>query len=206
MIKNMLIGWLAARGVSLANDASDQAVVSAVQTAATADSGQINALGNEKSGLEGRVTALENERNTEKTRADQAATALSNEQTARKAERKGRAEAMTDLAIHRGILTIAERESQVTALENSADFAKDAEVLLKKTATHKTTTNGMAVSGKQGAALDNEQMETQALYNDAFKKELINCGQDPIKAHRAVMHKTEYAGLAQRLLPKRMGS
>ena len=202
-MKNILIGWLAGRGVTLSSDASDQAVVAAVQTAATAEQGKITALGNEKSGLAARVTALENERNTEKSRADQNATALANEQSARKAERRGRAEMTTDLAIHRGILTIAERDGQVTALENSTDLAKDAETLLKKQPTHKTTTNDTTVSGKQGAALDNEQAQVQAQYNTAFQTELIAHGQDPIKAHAAVMHKPEYSALAAKLMPKK---
>jgi hypothetical protein len=198
-----MIGWLAGRGVTLSPDSSDQVVMSAVQTAATAAQGQISALGNEKSELGGRITALENERNTEKSRADQATTALANEQSARKAERKGRAEATTDLAIHRGILTMAEREGQVTALENSADFDKDAEALLAKQPATKTTSNNTSVSGKQSAALSNEEQETRAQYDTAFKAELIANGQDPVRAHAAVMKKPEYKGLAQKLTPKK---
>jgi hypothetical protein len=180
-------------------------VIEGMQGLLTAKSGAVVALGNEKATLAGRITALENDAKTEKTRADQAATALANEQTARKTERTGRAEATTDLAIHRGILTIAERDGQVTALSNSADFAADATALLKRTPTRKTTTNGLAESGKQGAALDNEQAQTRALYNSAFEKELPLAGQDPVKAHAAIMQKPEYAGLAQKLLPKTPG-
>jgi hypothetical protein len=201
-MKNILIGWLAGRGVTLDPNASDQAVVAAVQTAATADTGKITALGNDKAGLETRITALENERDTAKREKETAATALANEQTARKAERRGRAEAMTDLAIHRGILTIAEREDQVTALENSADFNQDAKALLGKPATHKTTTNNLAQSGKQGAALDNEAAVRTAEYDAAFKVELPLNNQDPVKAHRAIMTKPQYAGLAAKFTPK----
>ncbi|MDE2099103.1 MAG: hypothetical protein KGL39_17750 [Patescibacteria group bacterium] len=201
-MKSLLIGWLAAKGIVLANDATDQQVLEAVQRQATEQIASVTALGNEKTTLGGKITVLENEKATEKKRADEAATALANEQTARKTERKGRAEATVDLAIHRGILTIAERESNVTALENSADFAKDAGELLKKAPTHKTTTNNRAEAGRQAAALSNEAAQTQQEYNTAFQAELTKNNQDPVKAHRAIMSKPEYSALAQKLMPK----
>ena len=57
-MKNILLGWLAAQGISLANDASDQAIVTAVQKLATANTQQAAALGNEKTALAGTITTL----------------------------------------------------------------------------------------------------------------------------------------------------
>jgi hypothetical protein len=200
----LIAGWLLANGVALANAESptETMILEGFQKLHSTKVNEATALGNDKTTLGGRITALENERNTEKSRADQATTALANEQSARKAERKGRAEATTDLAIHRGILTIAEREGQVTALENSADFDKDAAALLAKQPATKTTSNNTSVSGKQSAALSNEEQETRSQYDTAFKAELIANGQDPVRAHAAVMKKPEYKGLAQKLMPR----
>jgi len=200
-MKSLLIGWLAAQGLVLANDASDSSVLEAFQKHVSGQAASLTALGNEKSTLGGKITALENDVKTEKARADQNATALSNEQTARKVERKGRAEAIADLAIHRGIKTIAEREATVTALENSADFTKAAEDLLKQQATRTTTTNGRDASGKQSAALENDQATALRDYQTAFAVELPLANQDPVKAHRAVMVK--HPSLAEKLQPKK---
>ena len=200
-MKSLIIGWLAAKGIVLANDANDAQVLEAIQRQATEAITATTALGNDKNTLSGQVTSLTNERNGLQTQLQQNQTALSNEQSARKAERTGRAVAVADLAIYRGIITVADRESQITALANSADFDKDATALLEKQPAHKTTRNNMAESGKQGAALDNERANALSEYDTAFKAELPNAGQDPVKAHRMVLSK--YPALAAKLMPKK---
>lgn len=201
-----LIGWLMAMGAtSLANtaDPTEDQVLEATKQLLTSKAGEVTVLGNEKSTLAGKVTAFENEKVMLTTKNGELTAALTNEQTAHRAIRKQAADAVADLAIHKGIITVAERDAQITALENSADFDKDSKALLAKPATHKTTTNDTTVSGKQSAALSNEQAQTLAEYDVAFKAELVANGQDPVKAHKAVMNKPQYSALAQKLLPKK---
>jgi len=183
-MRNLLIGFLAGKGVKLANDAPDTEVVKAVQTLCNAqceepdgDEEDEEAETEEAKKKADKEKALENE-------ATEARAALANEQTARKAERHGRAEATTDLAIQKGILTIAERDAQVAALENSAEFEKDAKALLEKPAKVKTPENAIA-----GKALANEKEDKAATYKREFDVALANCGNDPIKAHNAVVAK-----------------
>jgi hypothetical protein len=138
-MKALLIGWLAAKGIVLANDASEQAVFEAFQRHQTSTSTEVTTLGNDKTTLSGQITTLQNEKTTlggqvtaltnERTNLTNQVTALTND---KKTERKGRAEAVVDLVIHQGRLAIAERDAQITALENSADFDKDAKALKEK--------------------------------------------------------------------------
>jgi hypothetical protein len=191
-MKNLLIGWLAAQGIVLANDASDQSVVAAVQKAATKSKEEATALGNGRDSASSQVVALTNER-------DNLKTALSNEQAATKAERKSAAILAVDLAIQRGRKTVAERDAAITALENSKDFAADSGTLLAGKAVVKisgqSTESGKVLANDEEVALHNE-------YNKALQMEMIATGQDIIKAHRNVMTKPEYSGLAAKLAPK----
>ena len=120
-MKQLLIGWLAAQGIALANDSTEQAAFDAFLKHMSTQSGSLTALGNEKNTLTATVTSLTAARDAEKQRADDAALALANEQTAFKAERKARCEAVVDLHIGAGRLAVAEREAKVnelTALAN----------------------------------------------------------------------------------------
>lgn len=201
VMKQILIGWLAAKGIVLANDASDAQILAAVQQQSVEQAASLTALGNEKSNLSGKITALENERAAEKHRADNNATALANEQTARKAERKGRAEAIVDLAIARGKTSIAHRDAEITALTNSTDeagFAAAADKLLKSATKHRTTASDN--SAESGKVLANDNDDGRAEYDRQFKDELQKNGQDPVKAHAAVMR---LPGLADKLRVKR---
>ena len=120
-MKQLLIGWLAAQGIALANDSTEQAAFDAFLKHMSTQSGSLTALGNEKNTLTATVTSLTAARDAEKQRADNAALALANEQTAFKAERKARCEAVVDLHIGAGRLAVAEREAKVnelTALAN----------------------------------------------------------------------------------------
>jgi phage I-like protein len=198
-MKELLTGWLAAKGIVLANDASDTVVLEAVQRQAAESANSLVALGNEKTTLGGKVTALENELAPLRQRVATAETALTTEQTGRKAERKGRAEAVTDLAIARGKIAVAERDGQVAALSNAKDEAEFTTLAgnLVKGATRYKTTSTEAESGK---VLANEQEEAAEVYQREFSKALIQTGQDPIKAHRKVM---TMPGLAEKLSVKR---
>ena len=190
-MKQILLGWLAAKGVVLANDSSDQAVVAAVQKVAAKNDEQSNALANEKDSFETKSVALENELSASKT-------ALANEQAAHKAARKQAAELAADLAIQRGSKNVADRAATVTALENSVDFAKDSAALLAAKPIRKMD----AIGGKQNSALENEAEQTAAEYKAALQAELIVTGQNVVAAHANVMKLPKYAGLATKITPK----
>lgn len=137
-MKQLIIGWLAAMGITLANDASDQTVLDALQKAHKEKADASAALGNEKTTLAGKLTALENEKATlttqlaeKSTALTTSQTALANEQAKTKAERQGRAEALVDLTIAQGKLAVADRDAHITTLANAADFKAEAEKLAK---------------------------------------------------------------------------
>lgn len=204
-----IAGYLLAMGAtSLANNAepNEDQVLAAVQTILDGRQQTMTALGNEKTTLNTTIQTLTTERDGHKTRADQNATSLANEQTARKADRKVSASGIVDAAIKLGIVTVADRDAKITALENSADFAKDSEALLKTAPSHKTNLNGLDMSGRQTAALSNEAQALQNEYNAAFETELTATGQDATKAHQNIMHLPKYAGLAAKLVPKQGGN
>jgi hypothetical protein len=194
-MKNSLIWWLAAKGITLANDASDQTVLTAVQKAFVDAAAPASVLANEKTTLgeniitlETKVATLENEKAT-------AATTLANEAAGRKAERLGRAIAVVDLAIQKGKLAVAGRAAQITALENSADFDKDATALMAKAnivRMREDTSSGKVLANAMGDA------DVRKTYCDAVGKHMKDTGDnDPIKAHNAVM--TALPALAEAL-------
>ena len=129
-MKQILLGWLAAQGISLANDTSDQSVLDAIQKHVSGRVTELTALSNERSTLNTRVAVLENENSN-------LATALANSHTELTLAKNDRAAYVVDLAIQRGILSVAERESRITALCTGADFKKDADALLKQAVKHK---------------------------------------------------------------------
>ena len=181
----LITGWLLANGVSVAAAADEGEVVEALQRFQTAKAGEAAALGNESGALAGanaelksKELALENENAVLKT---QAAT-----------ERQGRAEAVTDLAIARGKLTVAERAGKIRALENAADFEREMGALLGSATKYKTA--GSAESGKvlanHGAGGDAREE-----YRAAVERHMKETGEtDPIKAHHAVMKRDPSLG------------
>jgi hypothetical protein len=201
-MKELLLGWLATQGVALANDVSDTGLVQAVQAAATRGADQLTALGNEKSQLDQRLAALENEARTAAEQTAQAHTALANEQAARHAERQTAAGVVVDEAIRRGIKPVAERAAALAALANTAAFAQDAAALLALSPARATTTNGLDRSGKQQAGLSDEAQALHNEYQQAFQAELMAAGQNPAKAHANIMTLPKYGGLAAKLMPK----
>jgi hypothetical protein len=129
-MKQILLGWLAAQGVSLANDVSDQSVLDAIQNHVSGRVTELTALSNERSTLNTKLAVLENENSN-------LATALANTQTELTLAKNDRAAYVVDLAIQRGILSVADREPRIIGLGNSADFKKDADALLKEAVKHK---------------------------------------------------------------------
>jgi len=199
----LITGWLLAQGAALANaeNPTETQILEALQRLHTTTTASVATLGNERQTLNDRLTALETERDQFREQAIDAATALTNEKSARYAERQGRAEAITDLAIQRGKATVAQRDAHITTLANSPDFELAARGLLGGATVVKTA--GQEVqSGKQNAGLPNEQQQLQNEYNQAFQAELIATGQNPARAHNNIMTLPRYAGLAAKLLPK----
>jgi hypothetical protein len=197
-MKQILIGWLAAQGVALANDATDQQVFDAFKTEMSTRNASIAALGNEKTSITEKVTALENEKSTLITKMAELTTALGNEQTARAGDRQTAAALAVDLAIQRGRKTVAEREAAIVVLANSPDFAVASQALLAGKAVVK-------ISGQDtesGKVLANEQTALQTEYNQALQAELIATGQNIVAAHANVMTLPKYAGLAARFKTK----
>ena len=197
IMKQLLIGWLAAQGIALSNEATDQVVFDKFNEEMLKRSTSITALGNDKTTLTNNINTLTADRDAHKKRADDNATALANEQTARKAERKHAAEAIADLAIQRGKKTVAERDATIRALENSADFEKDSKALLEG----KPVVKIAGQDNESGKALANDQTTALADYNREFAAQLPLCNQDPVKAHAAVMAKCP--ALADKLRPKK---
>jgi len=202
-MKQILIGWLAAQGVPLANDATDQQVLTAFTQEMSTRTASITALGNEKTTIASKVTALENEKTTLTTRVTELTTALSNEQAAVKTERKAAATAVADLAIQRGRKTVADRDATIAALENSKDFAADSKTLLEGKVVAKVA--GQDNRGIKAIA-NEDQIALQNEYNQALQTELIATGQNVVAAHTNVMTLPKYAGLAAKFKTKEPGS
>lgn len=199
-MNKLIAAWLLAQGITLANDATDQQVLEVLQRHITSKSGEVTALGNEKSTLAGQITTLENERSTLtgkiatlETAASTAATTLANEQTLRKGERTGRATMAVDLAIQKGKLKIADRAAKITALENSSDFDKDAKALLD--AANIVRIPGDSQSGKvlSNTGADDVRSEYKTALANVEKE---NPGIGAVEAHTAVMSK--YPNLADK--------
>jgi hypothetical protein len=141
-MKALLIGWLAAQGITLANDAAEQTVFDAVTKAWVNRGTELTTLGNEKSTLNGEVTTLKNEKTTLTTERDRLKTDLGTAQTALANERKARAEALVDLAIAQGKVAPADRDARITKLTGAGDkFTDEATALANEAVKYKTTTS-----------------------------------------------------------------
>lgn len=151
-MKQLLIGWLAAQGIALANDSTDQSVFDAFNKEWLNRTTSLTALGNDKSNLTSTVTTLTTDRDAQKKRADEAALALANEQTALKAERKARLETTVDLVITQGRLALADREAKVNELVTLANDKLDAAITALKAAPVKFATVEGALASRKGEA------------------------------------------------------
>lgn len=162
----LIAGWLLAQGATLADSDSptELEVLDALQKLHTAQAGDVVSLANEKSTLAGQLNALEQQVASLKT---------------------SRAGAVADLAIAKGKLALAERETRIAALANATDFEKDAAALLGAATRFKTIAN--AESGK---VLSNHRAggDAREEYCAAVERFMKESGEaDPIKAHRAVL-------------------
>jgi len=141
IMKSLIIGWLAAQGVSLANDSTDQTAFDALTKAFNERNTSVTTLANDKNTLTATVTTLTADRDAQKKRADEAATALGNATTEAATNRKGFIEARVDLAITQGKVALADRTAEVTALENSKTLDADLDTLDKRAAKYATESN-----------------------------------------------------------------
>jgi phage I-like protein len=197
-MKQLLIGWLAAQGITLANDATDQSVFDSFNRKWVERSTEVTALGNEKSTLAGTVTSLTAARDQEKQRADKADTALANELTNFKAERKAHAEVLVDLVISQGRLAVAERDAKVTALANATDFAKESGAL-KALPVKFQVVGGASGERRSDAAANTKSAHEQVIHlanNDPKYKDIAEFGE----AFKRVL--ADHPALAEQLRAK----
>lgn len=204
----LLAGYLIAQGLVLANTEAptEVQILEAIKTFHTAEAGKVVTLGNEKSTLAGQITKLETDLTAEKGKVatlENSRTDLSGKivtlENAVKAERKGRAECAVDLAIHKGRLTIAEREAQILTLanaKNDAEFATAVTALLAKGKVVKLAGGSDTQVGKALANADAPSARDQ--YCDAIKAHMAANPDDGIMtAHKAV--KTKFPALFDKM-------
>jgi hypothetical protein len=193
----LIAGWLLANGAKLAHADSpaESEVLAALQHLHASAAGDAESLGNENSTLTGENTDLK----AQLANSQSTAVALENEIGALKsqtaAERKGRAAAVVDLAIARGKLAVSERPARLQALENTAEFDRDAATLLDSATRFKT-----AGSSESGKILSNHGATGDAReeYCAAVERHMKETGEtDPVKAHHNVMQNNP--GLAEKL-------
>lgn len=168
-MKQLLIGWLAAQGIALANDATEQSVFDAFQKHLGEKTTSLTALGNDKQNLTTTVNTLTTDRDAQKKRADEAALALANEQTAFKAERKARCEAIVDLHVNLGRIAVADRDGEVNKL---VALAND------KLAEAITAMEKLPVKHKVATALGNERKEAASVTRTASEQILALANED----------------------------
>jgi hypothetical protein len=193
----LIAGWLLANGATLghADSPAESEVLAALQQLHASNAGEAAALGNENSTLTGENADLKERLSN----SQSIAAALENENGALKsqtaAERKGRAAAVVDLAIARGKLAVSERPARVQALENTAEFDREAAALLDSATRFKT-----AGSSESGKILSNHGATGDAReeYCAAVERHMKETGEtDPVKAHHNVMQ--HHPGLAEKL-------
>lgn len=173
-MKQLLIGLLAARGVALANDAGEDAILAKVteaiktaDNAATEATKAKDALANEKATLANEKTALAAERDALKTSVTSATTERDAARSALANERKARSEALVDLAIAQGKLAVADRDARVTKLAGASDFDVEAKALANEEVKHSTTGNAMGTRRASAAPVGSVHDRIAALSNSA---------------------------------------
>lgn len=174
-MKHLLIGLLAAQGVALANDSTDDAVFRASNDLVKRLTDERSALANDKSTLTAKVTELESTLTAEKTARTQAETALGNEKAALANERKAHATALVDLAIAQGKIAVADRDSRISTLTGAQDFTAAAAALANESVKHR-------VAGGDQGERRGDAGATNA--DEASRKLLALCNED-VRAGRA---------------------
>jgi hypothetical protein len=198
-MKHLLIGLLAAQGVVLANDATDDTVFARINERLTKLNGDLTALGNEKATLTSRVAGLEADLTAEKAARTKADGDLAAARTALGNERKARATALVDLAIHKGQLPIADRDVRITALFTAADFDAAATALGNEKARFNTGSGSASGERRSDANASPAAASTQLM---ALANELVQTGKAPDWNAAWQLTKTTHAGLHEQLAAK----
>lgn len=188
-LRQIMSGALKMQDINVSADAPHGAFVTAVCNALRNKS----ALANEKTAEASNALALANDLEVAREEIKTLTGALAG-------VKQTRAEFAVDLAIHKGKLAPAQRDTQISALTNSTDFYAAAKAMLEGPAVVKLTGQDTR-SGKQGAALSDATVALQNEYQQAFTTEMVATGNDPVKAHKNVMTLPKYAGLAEKLMP-----
>ena len=188
-LRPILSGALKMQGINVSADAPPVAFVTSVCNALRNQS----ALANEKTAEASNALALANDLEVAREEIKTLTGALAG-------VKKTRAEFAVDLAIHKGKLAPAQRDTQISALTNSTDFSAAAKAMLEGPAVVKLTGQDTR-SGKQGAAPSDATVALQNEYQQAFTTEMVATGNDPVKAHKNVMTLPKYAALAEKLMP-----
>jgi Mu-like prophage I protein len=171
-MKSLVLGWLAANGITLANESSDQTVLEALQHHFSGRITEATALSNERTALTAKITALENERHELAQKLTDAGVALANAQSELKSARASRAGYLVDLAIQKGILAVAERDARIIALTNSADFAADAKALLQEAVKHRVAGTIPSENGDRKALANAGMADPRKLFLGLVSKKM----------------------------------
>lgn len=171
-MKSLLIGLLVGQGIALANDASDDAVLKSANELLAKLRTDVTALGNEKTTLTSRVTALEADLVSERTAHATTKTALEATKTALGNERAIAAPAIVDLAITQGRIAIAEREARIARVKGATDLAAETTALANEAVKHPVG-GGSASSDRRADATagtpEDAERKLLAMANEAVR-------------------------------------
>lgn len=176
-MKSLLIGLLVGQGVALANDASDDVVLKSANELLAKLRTDVTALGNEKSTLTSRVTALEADLVAERTAHTTAKTALEATKAALGNERAIAAPVIVDLAITQGRIPIAEREARIARVKGATDLAAETTALANEAVKHPV--------GGSSASSDRRADATAGTPDDAERK-LLALANEAVRAGQAL--------------------
>jgi hypothetical protein len=174
-IPNMkpIIEWLRKQGVTIANDANEEQIASALAslepklTSAATLANEKATLSNEKQTLTGTITARDNTITQLTSERDTARTNFAN-------ERKSRIAGLLDGAVTDGRITAAERPQWETRLGNEATFANEAEALGKLEKKMKTASITLQM-GERKIDISNESQRQEVL-GDLIAAEMKTAG------------------------------
>lgn len=155
IMKQLLIGLLAARGIALANDAPETDILGKTAGIITSLEGEVTTLKGERTALANEKTALTAERDAVKTALTTAEQTAAAARTALANERTAHAEALVDLAIAQGKVAVADRATRIATLTGATTpeaFAAARTALANEAVKHKVdpTTTGARRNGAVG--------------------------------------------------------
>lgn len=177
IMKQLLIGFLAARGIALANSVSEEDMLGRLQGVVTKLEGDVATINTEKTALANEKAALLTDKQsltdqvvalvTEKQQLTEAAktttAALAN-------ERATVCGLLVDLAIEQGKVAIADREQRITRLKEAKDFESEKNALANEQVKFPTTGSTNRGDRKPEAKFDATAREKiYALCNERVK-------------------------------------